>query len=175
MAEQSFKDALKRYGGMYGEAWDGNGNCLYEAVEVGAAKDIGRIEVPLVGTTRVGFKRGRESNEGSLRVQKIDAKWELFVWKFTSQSLRQRREARGTPDAGIPTFTLKLVHDDPDAGGREVWQLDGCQIWRLTLGISITDDIVEREYPLTWEEEYPLEAYEYDAQGNIVPKYTVGG
>lgn len=174
MAEQTFQDALKRMGGMYFSAWQ-DGVCLYEAVEVSGAVEIGRIEVPLVGTTRVGYKPGRESREGSLRVQKIDTKWELFVHNFLSQSLAERRAARGTEDATLRSFTLKLNHDDPEAGGREIWQLEGCQIWRLTVGGSITDEAIEREYPLTWTIERNLEGFTYDPQGNVIVQNTVGG
>jgi hypothetical protein len=45
----------------------------------------------------------------------------------------------------------------------------------LTLGFAITDDSVEREYPLTWEVERPIETFKYDAQGNVIPVHTVGG
>lgn len=173
-AEQTFQDALKRFGGMYGSAHQ-DGNILYEAVEVSGAVEIGRIDVPLVGTTRVGYKPGRESREGTLRVQKIDSKWELFVHKFLSTTLRQRRAARGTPDATLRSFDLRVKYDDPEAGGREVWQIEGCKIWRMTLGFSITDDTVEREYPLTWEIERPLQTFKYDPNGNVIQVNTVGG
>lgn len=172
--EATFQDALKRYGGMHGSVWQ-DGNCLYEIVEVAGAVEIGRIEVPLVGTTRVGYKTGRESREATMRVQKIDTKWELFVYQFLSQSLAARRAARGTPQATNRSFTLKLVVDDPEAGGKEVWQLEGCKIWRMTLGHSITDETIDREYPLTWEVETPLQTFVYDANGNVVPKNVVGG
>lgn len=159
-------DALRRYGGMYGSAWRDN-VLLAEAVEVSGAVEVNRIEVPLVGQTKTGYKPGREAREGTLNIQKIDTSWELEIYKFLSQSLAQRRRLRGTPQATLRTFDIKLVHDDPEAYGKEVWQLENCQIWRMPLGFSITDDIINREFPLTWENERPLSAISVDSDGNV--------
>lgn len=160
----SAAEALKVFGGMYGSAWK-DGTQLLEAVEVAAAAEVGRIEIPIVGSTKTGYKPGRESREGTLRVQKKDTKWEHFVHDFLSQSLEERRANRG--NVSLRSFTLKIEYDDPDAMGKEVWQLEGCQIWRLTLGFAITDDYVEREYPLTWESETPLETFEIDPKTGL--------
>ena len=164
-------DALRRMGGMYGSAWR-DGVQLSEAVEVSGAVEVNRIEVPLVGQTRQGYKRGRETREGTLRIQKIDAKWELEIYAFLSVGLATRRAARGTAQAAMPTFDLKVEMDDPDAYGYEAWQLENCQIWRMPLGFSITDDILEREFPLTWENERPLNAFTYDAKTGTVAQYV---
>ena len=72
----------------------------------------------------------------------------------------------------MPTFDLKVEMDDPDAYGYEAWQLENCQIWRMPLGFSITDDILEREFPLTWENERPLNAFTYDAKTGTVAQYV---
>lgn len=156
-------EALRRMGGMYGSAWRG-GKMLSEAVEVSGAVEVNRIEVPLVGQTKQGYKRGRETREGTLRIQKIDASWELEIYNFLSVGLEARRDARGTANAAMPTFDLKIDLDDPDAYGYEAWQLENCQIWRMPLGFSITDDILEREFPLTWENERPLNAFVVDTK-----------
>jgi len=150
---------LYRMGGMYGAAYGPDGTLLSEVVEVTAAVEVNRIEIPLVGSTKQGYKPGRESREGSLRLQKIDTRWELQVFDFLSQSLAARRVARGTPAAGLRPFTLKLEWDDPDALGKETWQLEGCLIWRLPLGFNITDDIRDLEFPFTWETETPLNSF----------------
>lgn len=157
----SVNEGLLRYGGMYGAAYDpATGAVLSELVEVTAAVEIGRIEVPLVGTTKQGYKPGRETREGTINIQKIDSKWEMELFRFLSQGLEQRRAARDSGDHTLlRPFTLVIGFDDPDALGREKWQLEGCLLWRLTMGFSITDDIVNREFPLTWENEVPLEAF----------------
>jgi hypothetical protein len=158
MPVSSVNEGLYRFGGMYGAAYRDQ-QLLAEAVEVTGAVEINRIEVPLVGQTKQGYKPGRESREGSIRIQKMDTKWELEIFQFLSQGLAQRRANR---DAGVPSlrpFSLVLEYDDPDALGVERWQLDGCLIWRMPLGFSIGDDIVDREFPLTWEDERPLKAF----------------
>jgi hypothetical protein len=154
---------------MYGSAWR-DGVQLAEAVEVSGNVAINRVEVPLVGQTKTGYKAGRETREGTLRIQKIDASWELEIYRFLSQSLADRRAARGTPNATVRAFDLKLEVDDPEAYGYEAWQLSNVQIWQMPLGFSITDDIIEREFPITWENEMPLSAFTYDAKsGSVVP------
>jgi hypothetical protein len=62
---------------------------------------------------------------------------------------------------------LQLEFDDPDALGYEAWQLDGVVIWRLPLGFSITDDLVNREFPITWESERPVAHFE--RTGTLAP------
>jgi hypothetical protein len=161
-------DALRRMGGMYGSAWRDN-ELLAEAVEVSGAVEINRIEVPLVGQTSQGYKPGRETREGTLRIQKIDDKWELEIYKFLSQSLQSRRAARGTPQATLRTFDLKLEINDPEAYDISSWQLENVQIWRMPIGFSITDDIIDREFPITWERERPLSAYTVNSAGVPTP------
>lgn len=151
-------EGLFRIGGMYGAAYR-NGKLLAEVVEVTGAVEINRIEVPLTGSTKQGYKPGRESREGTIRIQKIDSAWEMEVYQFLSQGLNERRAARGSGQGALRPFQLVLEFDDPDALGYEQWQLDGCLLWRMPLGFSITDDIVDREFPLTWESETPLDTF----------------
>lgn len=154
----SVNEGLWRFGGMYGSAWR-NGRQLAEVVELTATVEINRLEVPLVGSTKQGYKPGREAREGTLRIQKIDGSWESELYQFLTQGLAERRANR---DAGRPSlrpFSLYVEFDDPDALGYEAWQLEGCLLWRMQLGFSITDDIVEREFPLTWEKETPISLF----------------
>lgn len=179
----SVQDAMRRFGGMYGQA-KRNGNVLAEVVTVTANVDIARVTVPLVGQTKQGYKAGRETREGTLSIQKIDAHWELEIYQFLSQTLVARRAARDllaqTPIANTTEstrqFDLTIEIDDPDAWGREAWQLTGCQIWALPLGFSITDDLINREFPLTWEDETPEHAFTVTTVGSgaqtVVPYTT---
>lgn len=149
---------LFRYGGMYGAAYRA-GELLSEVIEVNGNSEINRIEVPIVGSTKQGYKPGREARDGTLRLQKVDTKWEMEVYQFLSASLQLRRWNRDHGRSNLRPFNIELEYDDPDAVGIEKWQLAGCLIWRLPLGFSITDDTVEREYPLTWESETPIYAF----------------
>ena len=158
MAVEGTNPGLYRMGGMYGSAWR-DGVQLAEAVEVTANVEVNRIEIPIVGQTRQGYKPGREAREGTMRVQKIDASWQLEVWNFLSMNLALRRSLRGTGEAALRPFQLQVEIDDPDALGVEKWQLDGCLIWRMSIGFSITDDIMDTELPITWESEKPLTAF----------------
>lgn len=172
----SVSEGLFRLSGMYGSAWR-DGKKLADVTEVTGAVEINRVEVPLVGQTKQGYKPGRETREGTMRIQKIDSKWEMEVYSFLSANLRQRRRNR---DQGIPNlrpFQLQLEYDDPDALGIEKWVLHGCLIWRLPLGFSITDDLVDREFPITWEREEPLYAFEAVDSGTGMPsaRYEFGG
>ena len=159
---------LYRFSGMYGAAYEmGQGQTptlLSEVVEVSGAIEIGRTDMPLVGMTRNGYKPGRETREGTIRLQKIDTRWEWKVYQYLSQNLEQRRENRDKGIANMRAFTIQFEYDDPDAVGIEKWQLNGCMIWRLPLGFAITDDVVEREFPLTWESETPIYAFEAEAK-----------
>jgi len=167
-------EGLWRFGGMYGSAWR-DGVMLAEVIDCTGTVEVARFDVPLVGATRAAHKPGREAREGTMRVQKMDSYWELEIFQFLSTNLHQRRVNR---DKGVPSlrpFQLHLKYDDPDALGVEEWMLDGCIIWRLPLGFSIGDDIVEREFPITWEQETPLHAFKIDnSSGTPTANYQVG-
>lgn len=172
---QTSQDGLYVFSGMYGSAWR-DGQQLADVIEFQGNAAINRVDVALVGTERTGHKPGRQTREGTMRVQKRDAKWEMEVYQFLSQSLQQRRDAR---DAGQPMmrpFSLVLEYDDPYALGRERWQLDGVLIWQLPLGYAITTDEVDIEFPVTWETERPLEAFKkaVGPGGVPVPNWYVG-
>lgn len=183
MQPASISEALLRYGGMYGSAWrldpvSGAYQMLAEVVTVTAEVQINRIEVPIVGSTRNGHKPGRETREGTISIQKIDAKWESEIYSFLSAGLEQRRALRDSASATNPkrTFDLQLRYDDPDALGLEEWVLYDCALWSMSLGFSITDDTVERQYPLTWEREAPVHTFVAQRAGTVVnPNWLVGG
>jgi hypothetical protein len=165
-----------RISGIWGSAWDSQARLISEMVEVVSAVELGRIAVPLVGSMREGHKQGRETREGTMRVQKIDATWELNVYKILSQSVQERRRMRdGALERFDPEFSIVLKYDDPESLGVERWQLDGVRIWRLPLGFNIADELVEREYPITWEAETPLTAFKIVPGSNPpAASYVVG-
>lgn len=157
----SVNEGLWRIGAQYGEVLGGAPlRVLAEVVEINATVEINRIEMPLVGTTRQGYKPGREAREGTFRIQKIDSFWELVVHRFLSQSLQERRDARRRGEStAMRPFNLQIRLDDPDALGYETWLLEGCLLWRLPLGFNIGDDLVDREFPFTWEKESPVASF----------------
>jgi len=163
-------EGLFRISGMWGEARDLAGNLLAEVTEVTATAEVNRIEVPIVGTGKQGYKPGRITREGTFRCQKIDSKWELEVYRFVSTTLEERRAMRGTENSVLRPFSLLVGYDDPEALGVERWQLDGCLLWRLPLGFNIGDDIRDLEFPFTYENEKPIEAFVRTGQTNPVTK-----
>jgi hypothetical protein len=149
---------------MYGSAYR-NGILLQDAIEVSGNVAVARVEVPLVGTTRMGYKTGRSTREGTMRIQAIDSSWALQVWQFTSQSLQDQINNRGKT---LPSFDLTIAINDPDAYDYEEWQLAGVQCWQMPIGFAITDDIIQREIPITWEGEVPTHVYVVNSTTNPV-------
>lgn len=161
-------EGLWRIGGMYGEVTDSvTGEPLNEVIEISATSEINRIEVPVVGSDRTGYKPGRVARTGSFRTQYIDSRWSLYVHDYLRLTLDERRAQRGRAGGGLKPFTLYIHLNDPDALGYEMWMLEGCQLWALPLGFSITDDIVDREWQFTFEKESPLASFK--RTGGITP------
>jgi len=172
----SSSEGLYRFSGMYGYVMM-DGHVRAEITNVTATITIAKIEVPLVGATRMGIKPGRETREGTFNVQKVDSHWEKFVYSYLSQSLKDRRAARGTVAGMMRQFDIQVYLDDPDALGVEAWQFSGCMIWDLPLGFNITDDIIDKSFTFGWETEKPLDTFEITHTGrNPVtgqPKFVI--
>ena len=174
MATEAFANALRRYGGMWGSARNDAGQLLTDVVQVTGTTQRGRIEIPLVGRQKVGHKPGRLSSEGSIAFQKVDTGWELDVYNAMSLDVDELRRRRDRGEFGTldGTFNLNLVQDDPHAFGKEVWQLTGCQVWQLDVGINITDDFIQREIPLTYDEAVPIRTFRVQ-NGKVVQVHAV--
>lgn len=169
MASETFANALRRHGGMWGSAWR-DGRMLTDVVQVTGTTARGRIEIPLVGQQTVGYKPGRLSSEGSLVFQKVDTGWELDVFNAITLDVDELRARRDRGEFGTldGTFDLLLKNDDPHSFGKEVWMLIGCQIWQLDVGINIADEFIQREIPLTYERAVPQRTYRV-VDGVVVP------
>jgi hypothetical protein len=163
-----------RMGGMWGAAYDQSGELISEMVELQVPTELGRITVPLVGTDAEGYKQGRTTREGTMRVQKIDARWEMQVYRLLSRTIQERRADRDAGKAAFdPRFRLILTIDDPEALGIERWQYEGCRIWRIPNGFNIGDEVTEREYPVTWENERPITVFrQKKGAGDPQPEYV---
>jgi hypothetical protein len=167
-ASQAQNEGAWRFSGLYGAAYR-DGRLLMEVTDVAGTLAIARVDVPLVGRTRNGHKRGRETRDGTLTIQKIDSSWEYEIWKSLTAGLDERRDAR---DAGTPlltTFNLEVWYDDPDALGKEGWRLNGVQLWDVPMGFSAGDDIVNRQFTMTWETEEPLQVFTAEVSSTGVP------
>lgn len=173
-------EGIQRFSGMYGAAYRGD-TLLSDVIEVSGTVEVARTDVPVVGTTRNAYKPGREAREGTIRFHKMDSSWELELYQYFSQTLADRRAARGTPAATLRPFEILIAIDDPEAGIESV-KLQNVLIWRMTLGFSITDELLERELPMTWESEVFIEASrrqigpngQYASPPVYVPAYQAG-
>lgn len=161
MASETFANALRRMGGMWGSAWDDAGNMLTDVVRVTSTVARNRIEVPLVGRQSTGYKPGRITTEGSIAFQKIDTGWELRIYNALTMDVDALRVARDAGHFGEldGTFNLKLAEDDPHAFGKEVWQLKGCQIWQMEITMDTSEDFKQRELPMTFDTVTPIKTF----------------
>lgn len=172
----NFANALRRMGGMWASAWNEQGQMLTDVVRITATVARNRIEVPLVGQQRIGYKPGRMSLEGSIAFQKIDTGWELRIYNATTMDVAALRTARDAGQFGEldGTFNLTIKQDDPHAFGKEVWQLIGCQIWQMELTMDTAEDFIQRELPLTIGDVKPIKTFTVDA-GIVTPVHTLVG
>lgn len=176
MATETFANALRRMGGMWASVWDDTGSMLTDVVRVTATVARNRIEVPLVGQQKIGYKPGRISMEGSLAFQKVDTGWELRVYNAMTLDVDALRAARDAGQFGEldGTFNLKLSQDDPHAFGKEVWQAIGCQLWQMELTVDTSEDFVQREIPLTLGDVKPIKTFTVD-NGIVTQVHSLSG
>lgn len=167
----SANEGLYSISGMYGYVVM-DGHVRAEIQDLTATITVAKVDVPLVGHTSMGHKPGRETRDGTFTVRKIDTYWEKYMFQFFSQSLAQRRAARGTQAGAMRPFDLQVWLDDPEALGAEVWQLNGCLVWDMPLGFNITTDLLDRQFTFSWESETPLETFQINHP--IVPNPLTG-
>lgn len=159
-------EGLFRFSGMYGEVYR-DGVKRGEVSECSGAVDIGRIDVPVPGSDKTAYKDGRKTREGTIRFQKIDSSWEYEVWQRVGRTLQQRRADRDAGVFNLGFFDLQLRLDDPDALGVEAIALYNVKVWRMPIGFSQGDELIERELPITWEAEQPISMFTADLSGNV--------
>lgn len=152
--------AQRRIDGMAGEVHMdiGGGAMAFAAdvVEISGTIRVDRKDVPIPGTRNTQSKPGRVSREGSFRFQKIDDRYEKFFLENNLGDLSVLRAARDANNGNLPnvTFSIMIVLDDPQAWGASKLTLTGVKMWELPIGYNI-NDLVERDIPITWENEIP--------------------
>jgi hypothetical protein len=141
----------RRIDGMYGEVFH-EGKYQGDILEITGRIAIERRELPVAGTDRVAFRRGRVSREGSFRVGKVDSRFEKFILGYAGKSLADRRQDRANGEDSFPETWFTVRVDDPDSWGAEELQLQGVRMWEIGIGYTM-GDLLEREIPFTWESE----------------------
>jgi hypothetical protein len=141
----------RRIDGMYGEVYH-EGKYQGDILEISGRIAIERREIPVAGTDRVAFRRGRVSREGTFRVGKVDSRFEDFILSYASKSVQDRRIDRAAGRDSFPETWFTIRVDDPDSWGAEEIQLLGVRLWEIAIGYTM-GDLLEREIPFTWEYE----------------------
>lgn len=141
----------RRIDGEYGEVFH-EGKYAADIVEIQGRIAIERREIPRAGQTSSVTRRGRVSREGTIRISKVDSRFESLIIKWANYTTKERREARaqGTELYRDTWLTIKL--DDPDSWGSEELQLFGVKFWEIPIGFT-QGDLIDRELPMTWERE----------------------
>lgn len=137
-----------------------DGRMLGEVVAVDWDVEAEQIDVLIPGGWRTEQIPGAETRRGTMRMQDVDDRWKLQVWRF----FEERRQGNFT--ASIPTFDLvtKLI-----GGADETrWMLTGCRIYGYSGGYSNEDDLITRELAFSFDADRPLRAYEYGESGLII-------
>jgi hypothetical protein len=145
----------RRVDGMYGEVWH-EGIYQGDILELSGRVAIERREIPVAGSDKVAFRRGRISREGSFRIGKVDSRFESVILGYAGLSVADRRNARAVGFDPFPEthFTVRL--NDPDSWGVEELQLLGVKMWEIPIGYTM-GDLKELEIPFTWEKEQLLQ------------------
>ena len=150
--------AERRIDGMTGEVWR-DGAFQADIVEITGTVRVERKEVPIPGSRSTHYKRGRVSREGSFRYQKVDDAREIEFLSLIKSMAQMRAERDAAIASGNPlptsTFSMLISLDDPEAWGKSSLLLKGVTMWELPVGFNI-NDLVEREIPITWEDEEPI-------------------
>ena len=138
------------------------GRMLGEVIAVDWDVEAEQIDVLIAGGWRNEQVPGAETRRGTLRMQDIDDRWRLEVWRFFDA----RR--RGVSTVNVPEFDIVTKLDSPGAADITRWQLTGCQLFSYSGGYSNEDDVLTREMPFSFRDDRPLHAFEYGDSGIII-------
>lgn len=141
----------------------GRSGTVYEGAEmqgevVGLEWNVAIEQIPVViaGKWSTATKPGGEERAGTFRFQDLHDKWALRIWRF----VRARRN--GDPGtAQMPVFDLITKLSDIGSPGVTRWQLDDCMLFEYSGGFSADDQLLMREVPFTFEDESPLDSFEW--------------
>ncbi len=148
--------------GRSGTVWI-DGRMRGEVVAVEWGREAEQITVNIPGRWQDEQKPGAENGRGTFRYQDLDDKWRLFVWRFFQARKNGDRSA-----ANFPEFNIVTKLDDIGAPMATRWQLEGCQLFQYDGGHSQEDDLLIRDVPFSFFDDYPLDAFEYGDNGLIV-------
>lgn len=132
---------------------------LGEVVAVDWDVEAEQVEVLIPGGWRSEMIAGAETRRGTLRMQDVDDRWKLEVWRF----FEARRNGQFNAETPIFDLTTKII------GGRDEtrWGLFGCQLFSYSGSYSNEDDLITRELPFSFRSDKPLHAFEYTSASTV--------
>lgn len=137
-----------------------DGKMLGEVTAVEWDVEADQIEVLIPGSWRTEFVPGGEARRATLRMQDVDDRWRIEVYRF----FKARREGNFAAQPPVFDLTTKLVGGPAETQ----WMLIGCQLFGYSGGYSNEDDLLGRELAMTFNDDKPLNAYEYTGSGEAV-------
>jgi len=158
----NLKDRQRR-SGRSGTVWIA-GRMMGDIVSVQWDVEIEQIPVPKPGTWSDGTKPGAEARRGTFRFQDVDDQWRRLVWGFCQARRRGDRDAA----AEFPAFNVVTQIDDIGAPAKTRWALQECQLFSYSGGFSQEDQLLVRDVPFTFDDDFPLDSFEYAEGGGIV-------
>ena len=152
--------------GRSGTTWEGP-NMLGEVVAIEWNVEVEQIPVQQAGQWQDGSKPGAEARRGTFRIQDVDDRWALRVYRF----LKARREGNREVAAQFPTFDLITQIDDVGAPAPTRWAIRGCELYGYAKGYGNDDNLLMRDIAFSFEDDEPLDAYEYTEGGVAIYDY----
>lgn len=154
--------ARHRRSGRAGTVWNA-GKMLGEVTAIEWDTEIEQVPVTIPGRWQDGTKPGGEARRGTFRHQDIHDKWARIVWRF----LKARREGDRKVAAEFPVFDLIVQIDDVGAPAKTRWLLRDCQLYSYGKGFSSEEQLLVRDVPFTFEDDEPLDSFEYTDAGVV--------
>lgn len=169
MAQQAYPGpkgnlkAKQRRAGRAGTVWI-DGRMMGDIVSIQWELTIEQIPVPMPGTWQDGTKPGAEARRGTFRFQDVDDEWRRMVWGFC----QARRKGDRAAAAEFPSFDVISQIDDVGAPAKTRWSLLECQLYSYSGGFSQEDQLLVRDVPFTYEDDFPLDSFVYSDTGVTV-------
>jgi hypothetical protein len=169
MAQQAYPGpkgnlkAKQRRAGRSGTVWI-DGRMMGDIVSIQWELTIEQIPVPMPGTWQDGTKPGAEARRGTFRFQDVDDEWRRMVWGFC----QARRKGDRAGAAEFPSFDVISQIDDVGAPAKTRWSLLECQLYSYSGGFSQEDQLLVRDVPFTYEDDFPLDSFVYSDTGVTV-------
>lgn len=144
------QDATKLASGNFGTIMH-DGEFLTNVKKVEAKVEVGKQEVPVAGTRKIGHKTTSTKGTGSIGMYKVSSKFAIAISQIMDDS--------------APPFVTELIYklDDPEADGIDRIRLKGVQFDNIPLANSEVGSLVEEELNFTFDD------FEYlDAMGVVL-------